>query len=807
MKNLNTDSTHQCYHCGDTCKTGNTRIEGKFFCCEGCKTVYEILQQNELCNYYNIQEHPGFSLRDRKHASHFEFLENPELASSLLSFKSETLHIVQFYVPKIHCSSCIWLLENMHRLNESIILSQVDFIKKEVTVHYQPQKISMHKVASLMSKIGYEPELNMQQAGVPKKTKYNRQLLYKIGVAGFCFGNVMLLSFPEYVSSGHGIAEKEFVTLFGILNISLALPVLFYSASDYFINSFKSLRQKYFTIDIPIALGLAAIALRSLFDIVSGTGPGYFDSLTGLVFFMMIGKYLQDATYNTLSFDRTYKSYFPFSVRVRRDKNIVLKKVAEIRIGDKLYIHSNEIIPCDAYLLSDQAFVDYSFVTGESESLEINCGELLYAGGRLKGQSVEVECSKPVSQSYLTQLWNNEVFTKPQPLMGYSLIANTISKYFSIVILIIASASLVYWYALDEARIATNSFTSVLIIACPCAIAITVPFVWGNIMRLLSNDGFYAKHSKVLEAISMCDTIVMDKTGTLTMNQPVVHSYHGKELSNQDLILVSSAARQSIHPLCRAIYNYYSDAAIARVDSFQEVTGKGIEASIGENIVLIGSTSFIFNTNKVEHTSCQTQVHISINGTYKGYFVIEQHVRESADTVLPRLNKRYKVYILSGDKSGTGKAFEQYISKEQILLNQTPQSKLNFIRNIQSKQHKVIMIGDGLNDAGSLKQADVGIAITDDLLHFTPGSDVIMNASLLSHLDKILSYSQFGRKLIYSIFAYSLIYNIIGMLFAIQGKLSPLIAAILMPMSSLSVIAFSYLGTWLKSRQVLRGKI
>lgn len=793
-----------CYHCGETCPTGNMKIDDKFFCCEGCKTVYEILQESELCNYYNIQQHPGFSQKDKIYGNRFEFLDDTRLSASLLSFKSEQLNIVQFYVPKIHCSSCIWLLENMQRLHAGIISSQVDFIRKEVNVHYHPGKISLREIAVLMSKIGYEPEFNMQQTGAAKQITYNRKLLYKIGVAGFCFGNVMLLSFPEYLSSGSGIDEKEFVTLFGILNISLSLPVLFYSASDYFINSYKSLKQKYFTIDIPIALGLAAIALRSLYDIISGSGPGYFDSLTGLVFFMMIGKYLQDATYHTLSFDRTYKSYFPFSVRIKKGRQTELKKVAEIRSGDKLIIHANEIIPCDAYLLSDNAHIDYSFVTGESEPVELKCGEMIYAGGRLKGKSAEIEASKAVSQSYLTQLWNNEAFTKAQEEQGYSKLANTISKYFTVVILLIASFSLIYWYALGEIRTATHAFTSVLIIACPCALAITVPFVWGNIMRLLSEDGFYAKHSKVMEALSVCDTIVLDKTGTLTINQPRIQDYKGKELHNDDLVLISSAAKQSIHPLSRALYQEYADAATGDVQEYEEIAGRGIRAVINHKEVLIGSAAFLFNSDEQHVNEGNTQVHIQIGGDYKGYFILEQHLRPSVDYLLPALKRNYDIYILSGDKEHTAKAFESFVKPENIHLNQTPQSKLNFIKSLQDKQHKVIMVGDGLNDAGSLKQADVGIAMTDDLLQFTPGSDIIMNASTLSRFNKILDYAHFGRKLIYAIFTYSLLYNIIGMYFAVQGQLSPLIAAILMPISSLSVIGLSYIGTWLKAQWSVR---
>jgi Cu+-exporting ATPase len=318
-------------------------------------------------------------------------------------------------------------------------------------------------------------------------------------------------------------------------------------------------------------------------------------------------------------------------------------------------------------------------------------------------------------------------------------------------------------------------------------------------MRLLSADGFYAKHSKVLETLSVCDTIVLDKTGTLTINQPRIQSFVGKPLSNEEIILISTATKQSIHPLSRAIYNEFADAAIGEVQAFEEIAGKGIQASINQKEILLGSASFIFNTDSGNETNGQTQVHLNIDGDYKGYFILEQHLRPAIPFLLPALKHKYHIYILSGDKLNTAAAFENFIHPDHIYLNQTPESKLNFIKDLQAKHHKVIMVGDGLNDAGSLKQADVGIAMTDDLLQFTPGSDIIMNAATLSRFNKILEYVRFGRKLIYGIFTYSLLYNIIGMFFAVQGQLSPLIAAILMPISSLSVIGISYVGSWMKA--------
>jgi Cu+-exporting ATPase len=799
MNNKNNTSLNiSCFHCGDLCSNKSFQLNEKYFCCEGCKTVYEILNQNELCAYYEITNQPGNSAKEKNISKRYDFLEDPHICDSLYQFKSESLCIVQLYIPKIHCASCIWLLENMKKMHNGIIYSQVQFQKKEITIQFNPKKVTLKTIAEYLDKIGYDPEFNLGQVHKTAGRSVNKKLIYKIGIAGFCFGNIMMLSFPEYLSA-KGSLDEILGKMFNVMNIILAAPVLFYSASDYFINTWKAIRQRIFSIDIPTALGLAAIALRSLYDILSKTGPGYFDSLTGLVFFLLIGRYLQDATYYSLSFDRNFESYFPFSLKVESNGKELYKPVAEIITGDKVILHQNEILPCDAYLLSEETYIDYSFVSGESDPVEKKCGEIIYAGAKLKGSVVEMEVIKPVTQSYLTQLWNSRsketVFSH-----SYSQLANVISKYFTFVIIGTAISTYSYWFFQNESGKAIQAFSSILVIACPCALAITVPFVWGNVMRWLGKKGMYTRHSNVLEMLASCDTIVFDKTGTLTTSQPFVAAFvSDNNCTERDKVLISTTVKNSIHPYSRSIYNYMNESESLELDSFNELPGKGIEATYKENTIIVGSSSYIFNSDSSHY---EGHVHVMINNIYKGYFIIEQKLRDGLPEMLLKLQRNYKLYLLSGDTDRHLQNFKEYFSPSDIYFNQTPKLKYDFIKSLQAQGKKVIMIGDGLNDAASLQQANAGIAVTEDVLLFTPASDVILRSNQLYILDRFLTYIKTGKKIIAFTFAYSLLYNLIGLFFAVQGALSPFIAAVLMPLSSLSVIGITYLSTWLKIKSI-----
>ena len=772
-----------CYHCGEACEEELISYDEKAFCCNGCKMVYEILEENDLCNYYELQNTPGISLKNRDYEEKFAFLENEEIKTNLLNYASENLSKIVFRIPAIHCSSCIWLLEHLDTLREGIISSRVNFVRKEVTVDFNPSLISLKQVVELLATIGYEPEINLQNATETRAKKENRKLYLQIGIAGFCFGNIMLLSFPEYL--GFEGLNENIQRFISYANILLAIPVVFFSASSYFSSAYRGLKQKYINIDVPIALGIITLFGRSLYDIIFHIGPGFLDSLSGLVFFLLIGKWFQSKTYESLSFERDYKSYFPLAVhRILGDKKEIVQ-VTELKEGDIIEVRNREVIPADAVLLSGDAAIDYSFVTGEAEAILKEEGDRIYAGGRQVGHPIRLKVLKQVSQSYLTQLWNSDSFNQQS---RYDTLINQISKYFTLGVLVIAAVTAIYWYFKNPGYL-LNAVTAVLIVACPCALSLATPFTLGNAMTILGRHKFYLKHMSVIEQLWSIGRIVFDKTGTLTKGASGNVHFHGL-LTQEDKNLIGAASLGSTHPLSRMIHAETYTSRHVDPLFFEEVEGKGLKADVDGHEILLGSAEW---TNYSGHPGEDnaTKVYLCIDNNDKGYYTFGNVYRKDIEKTIASLNE-YKLSVVSGDNESERENLSKlFPNGAEMLFRQKPEDKLHYIRLKQETGEEVIMLGDGLNDAGALKQADVGIAVTEDVSAFTPASDAILYGGNFYRFGDYLKFARSTRAVILASFAISFIYNFVGLSFAVTANLTPLFAAILMPLSSISVVAFA----------------
>lgn len=792
-----------CFHCGDACLDIEIRHDEKSFCCHGCKTVYEILHGNDLSYYYDLEISPGISPNDID--GKFDFLDNGSIVEKLLEFNDGNTQIVSFLIPSIHCSSCIWILENLNKLNPSIKTSQVNFPEKTIRITFSAEENSLKQIVLLLSRIGYEPYISLEDSQ-KKDSSINRSLIYKLGVAGFAFGNVMFLSLPEYFEHSEFWLD-QFKPFFRWLMFVFSLPVVFYSARGYFISAHKGLRSKILNIDVPIALGIAVLFIRSTLDIVMDWGTGFFDSLTGLVFFLLLGKFFQQKTYSYLSFERDYKSYFPIAVTrlVKDGEGKIVEEQAEvydIGKGDRLLIRNNEIIPVDTVLIKGTALIDYSFVSGEAEPISKQNGDKLFAGGKQLAGILEVEVLKPVAQSYLTQLWSNDVFSKDHTGIFES-ITDSISRRFTIVLLSIAFVSTIFWLMVDPSK-AFNVFTAVLIVACPCAIALAAPFTLGNVLRLFGQEKLYLKEAAVIEQMAKIDTVVFDKTGTLTTNHKNQIAYEGKALSEEEKQLLSSTLRASNHPLSRSLYAILDKNAIQPVDVFEEEAGKGISAVINNNTIKVGSFELVgFSNPKTAKEKNRTAVHISVNQVYKGCYIFNSEYREGIPELFEGLRNEKEVIVLSGDTEGERGRLEVLLSKDtKMFFKQKPDDKLEFIKNLQEAGKRVMMVGDGLNDAGALKQSNVGIVISENTNVFSPACDGILDASQFKKIGLYLNFSKSGMKIIKWAFLFSFLYNLIGLSFAVSGHLKPVVAAILMPLSSISIVVFTTLATQYVGRRL-----
>ncbi len=786
-----------CYHCGDPCSVEIIEAHDHSFCCEGCKTVFELLSENELCSYYDIEKNPGIKIKASSKQK-FAYLENDEIIQALSDFREGGMCKVTFYIPQMHCSSCIWLLENLHRLAEGVINSQVHFLKKEMYVNFYEDKISLRKLVELLTSIGYEPSITLESSE-KKEANPHRSLYYKLGIAGFSFGNIMLLSFPEYLDAGNFL-EEEYKMLFGYLNLVLAIPVFVYSASDYYVSAYKALRARFINIDLPVSVGIFALFARSSYEIISGYGPGFMDSFAMFVFLLLVGKWYQDRTYRALSFERDYKSYFPIAVTRLDDNTEVSVPINQIQRNDVILVRKGEIIPADSSLLSNDAYIDYSFVTGESNAVHKKRGDVIFAGGKQTESSIKLRVEKEVSQSYLTRLWNQDAFGRDKTRMNRVL--DTVSRNFTLMVMLIGSVSFLFWVPTGFGM-AVHVLTSILIVACPCALALTVPFTFGTAVGLYGKRSFYLKNTDAIERMAAVNTLVFDKTGTLTDSQNQDVSYSGKPLSSTEKQLVKSLAHQSAHPISIALSKSI-DAIPLSVSNFSEEAGKGISGNIKEMHVRVGNAKWANAPSDLDIPVLKTLTHVEINGEYKGYFSFQKMYRKGLEDVIQSLRKNNELYLLSGDNEAEFSRLQPlFQSGEHLKFNQNPEDKLNFIKHLQSQGKNVLMIGDGLNDAGALKQANVGISIADDVYQFSPACDAILDAEEFNRLPSLIQYSKSALSIVKSSFILSIAYNTTGIVFAVQGLLTPLFAAVLMPLSSITVVGFVTIMTHYKARQIL----
>jgi len=879
-----------CFHCGEPCADSSFVSGEKTFCCNGCLVVHDLLTENGLEQFYALNDHPGARVRHARRSEQWAFLDEPALQRRLLDFTDGTTSRVTFHVPAIHCVACVWLLENLFRLHPGVARSQVNFPRREVAIQFnsgtgvppvrvneaerpEPEThrrdaratIKLSELVALLASIGYEPTLTLNELETRKTDPAIKRRWIQLGLAGFAFGNIMLFSLPRYLGLD-SFSGALFERLFGWLSLVLAAPVVIYSASDYWKSALLSLRQRVLTLDVPIALGLAAIYGQSAFEILMNRGEGYCDSLTGLIFFLLCGRAFQQKTHERIAFDRDYKSFFPLSVTRRssrreeahsqtpNDQSLLTSaatngaeeqiSLSQLQVGDRIILRNGELIPADATLASGAALIDYSFVTGESEPVSKNAGDYLYAGGKQIGGAIEIETVKRVSQSYLMSLWNHETFQKDRDSNLGSL-TNRYSRRFTLIVIAVAIGAALFWMATGNLPRGIKAFTSVLIVACPCALALAAPFTLGTAQRLLARLNVFVKNALVLERMARVDAIVFDKTGTLTAAGGNSTSFHRAPenrssrreealtkkietevslltsaatemgLSAKEETLVRSLARHSTHPYSRRISEALGNGrALLAVDSFVETPGFGIEGEIDGHLVRLGSQQWIETQSAVDlgapasrrrdgqkhagGTPALPGVHLAIDGHHRGVFTVANEIRADIDRLLQRLSANYKLVLLSGDSEKERELFwNLFGSDEAMHFNQSPLDKLNFIRRLQQSGGTVMMVGDGLNDAGALKQSDVGVAVVEKVGAFSPASDAILESSRVPQLFEILQFACKSTRIVRICFAISAAYNLVGVGIAAAGILSPMVCAVLMPVSSITVVLFAIsMTTW-----------
>ena len=416
-------------------------------------------------------------------------------------------------------------------------------------------------------------------------------------------------------------------------------------------------------------------------------------------------------------------------------------------------------------------------------------GELVYAGGKQTGEQVEILVIKEVGQSYLTKLWNKEEMQHDATEKKVSFV-HLLSRYFTYIVFSIALLTAIYWQMYNPEKI-WPAVTAIFIIACPCALLLSNTFTNGNVLRILGHNRFYLRSASVIEAIAATTHIVFDKTGTLTSSYFQNINYNGCPLTKKQEQQIAALAANSNHPLSRALAMHLSPVNLRKVSGFKEVPGEGIEGIVDDDLIKLGTETFV--TGSQQASPSNTVVYVWLEGQTPGYFSFGNSYRDEMPALIQKLKSGYKLSVLSGDNEASMQQLQRLMGKNTTLLfHQKPEDKLNYIKHLQQSGESVMMIGDGLNDAGALKQSDVGIAVTEQANNFTPSSDAIIEAGQLPRLTKFFKLCSANKNIVVASFVLSIVYNVVGLFFAVQGILSPLVAAILMPSSSLSILLLTF---------------
>jgi Cu+-exporting ATPase len=770
-----------CLHCGDDCSTAAVITSDGAFCCTGCAAVYDLIASHGLTGFYACDVPAGVSQRLRNpRETTYAVLDDPIVASRLLQWRRDGHACADFSVPTMHCASCVWLLEQLWRVVPGVERSEVDLLRRCVRIEFNVAETSLRTIAERLSAFGYPPVVDAERPSEPPAIR--RALYLRIGLAGFAFGNVMLFSIPRYVNGGP--LDPSFQRLFNTLNLLFAVPVLIYSAAPYFLAAWHAARARMMTLDVPVALGLAVLFGRSVADILLGNGEGFLDSFSGLVFFLLIGRLFQHKAYEQIAFDRTVRSFLPLSIRVARGETTTLTPIEQVIVDDELLVRPQEVVPADSILLDPIATMDYAFATGESSPVTITAGAAVAAGGRVLDRAIRLRVVRPVSQSRLAALWNDAAFSRAKS-HWLADVSNRFGWWFTVIALVLAAAGVALWW--PNAGQAASVATAVLIIACPCALTLAAPITLGTAMGVLGRAGCYLKHPAVVLDLSRIDTVAFDKTGTLTVGGADIGA-DCDDMSLRNRTLVSRLAAESVHPVSRALAGLGPTAGTIR--NVREVAGRGLSGDIDGHHVALGSAAYISSEIGRPLAAIDRRTWAAVDGNLAGWIELDEHRRPGVAGAVQALNSRVNTVLLSGDQPN-GSAAWQDLFGSRVRFGMRPEDKLSEVRARQADGHRVLMVGDGLNDAGALHAADVGMAVSDDTACLVPACDGVLRGDRVVDLPAVLAYARRARRVIVLCFVVSLVYNAAGLALALAGLLTPLVTAIMMPVSSLTVVGLS----------------
>ena len=818
-----------CHHCHDRCIDEVITVGEYHFCCNGCLAVYNLISAHDLCDYYDIDHtRSRASLRlGRVDTAQYAVLDKAEVALGLGLMSRGEEASIRLVCPAITCASCLFLLDNLSKFNPAILSSRADFAAKSVTIWFRPDGIQLSEVAGILAKLGYPPLLQPPTADSQGQTDRtaSRALLKRLGLAGFCTSNIMMLSFPAYLGLDQ-LLLRQLQPVFTVLSVLLSIMVVSYSAWPYYTKTWLNMRHGQLSVDFPIALAITTLLFRSLVEVGFQTGTGYFDSLSGLIFLLLIGQWMQTRYYEGLSFGHQLDQFLPFTCQVVSGKDDysapITRLVSTLKLGELVLIRIGETLPADLKVISAQgAMIDNAYITGESDAILVQEGEEVWAGAKLVAGSLIGRVDKLPQQSYLAQLWKRANQSSDGKQHSTPL-AEAFVRWFVLITLGIALLSAAYWLSTDTG-LAINAFTSVLMVACPCALTLAMPFASGQAVSLLASKGLYLKNGQVFEWLAQLNQIVFDKTGTLTdMGQTDGISWYNQAGIKSDVpalvrSLISLASTANNHPALLAACKYLrccgqgqDPAALKQIHllHIQQLVGQGLVVSTDHGLFRIGGMEFCGGVwqGQLETPADGSVVVVAQEETILGYFLFRQPLRPGLLMMMKQLASAFALSVSTGDSAAGASVLgpiQRLIPSLSVLFNQKPEDKWIYIKKLMEAGNTVLMVGDGLNDGPAMRTATIALAVTQGGHQFNPAADALVSDKALVNLPSYLSFAKSTLKMVTVSFWLSLVYNAIGLSMAVSGHLSPMVAAFFMPLSSLSVVALAVILTRWQAKRLL----
>ena len=794
-----------CYHCGlSVVESGlfTRSIVGvdREFCCFGCQSVCQTIYDSGLQSFYR-KTPAGETLTPPKEVpAELASYDSDEVQADYIEKLGEerTIHLL---IEGIHCAACVWLIEHSLAKVEGVISADVNLTTKRLLVRWNNQQISLSAILQSLAKIGYAAlpfDLDTAEGALARR---HRGLLYRMAFAGFAMMNLMWISIALYSGADQG----EFRNWFQWIGFLIATPTLFYAGFPFLRNAVLGLRRQYLTMDLPIAIGAMATYSYSTYITILNPPHGevYFDTVVNFIFVILVGRYLEAISKKqALSATHRLLELQPKLATVITDSGNKIVPVRSVIIGDHVLVKPGEKLPVDGMIVDGQSAVDESMLTGESIPILKTINDKVVAGSINGEGAFTVKTEQVLRNTALAKIvaLMEAAQASKAPIQS---LTDKVVPWFVFITLTLALATFAYWNQFDF-ELALLAATSVLIITCPCAFGLATPMSVAVATGVGANRGILIKQGAALEALSQLTHIVFDKTGTLTEGKlRVVNIEVFADLSADKLLsLAASVEQRSEHSIAVAIQQTAKDKQLNLypVTDFISSPGEGISATVDGKQLLVGTQAWLLqhqikgeqqqariNDLEQQGVSC---VFIAIDGVLSGLFGLVDELRSDVKKVIEELQKQnIKITVLSGDKKSVVMAVTAGLGDINRQAEVKPKDKANTIRQLQKQGDIVAMVGDGVNDAPALIQADIGIALASGTDVSIESADIVLSHNELQQVAQARRLATKTLRTIKQNILLSMSYNIIMVPLAMMALVSPIVAALTMPVSSLLVIA------------------